>query len=150
MQNQMKSQPLFALVPVPYEALVDAGIEIGPASGRGFAWIPPFFGGDEACCATALATNASQIYLHGELIHEEHLDHDGLERLRQVIAEIPNAGLLCFEGGTPRVEKIRVVAQNRHVCDVAPGRVQVVGNGFHKAEFAEFTHSVDVWLEDMG
>ena len=30
MQNQMKSQPpLFALVPVPYEALVDAGIEIG-------------------------------------------------------------------------------------------------------------------------
>jgi bifunctional DNA-binding transcriptional regulator/antitoxin component of YhaV-PrlF toxin-antitoxin module len=30
MQNQMKSQPpLFALVPVPYEVLVDAGIEIG-------------------------------------------------------------------------------------------------------------------------
>ena len=30
MQNQMKSQPpLFALVPVPYEALVDAGIEFG-------------------------------------------------------------------------------------------------------------------------
>ena len=29
MQNQMKNQPLFALVPVPYEALVDAGIEIG-------------------------------------------------------------------------------------------------------------------------
>ena len=30
MQNQIKSQPpLFALVPVPYEALVDAGIEIG-------------------------------------------------------------------------------------------------------------------------
>lgn len=23
MQNQMKNQPLFALVPVPYEALVD-------------------------------------------------------------------------------------------------------------------------------
>lgn len=30
MQNQMTHQPpLFALVPVPYEALVDAGIEIG-------------------------------------------------------------------------------------------------------------------------
>lgn len=30
MQNQMKNQqPLFVLVPVPYEALVDAGIEIG-------------------------------------------------------------------------------------------------------------------------
>ena len=84
-----------------FHAALDAGIEIGPASGRGFAWIPPFFGGDEACCATALATNGSQIYLHGELIHEEHLDHDGLERLRQIIAEIPNAGLLCFEGGTP-------------------------------------------------
>lgn len=30
MQNQMTHKPpLFALVPVPYEALVDAGIEIG-------------------------------------------------------------------------------------------------------------------------
>lgn len=30
MQNQMnKKQPLFALVPVPYEAIEDAGIEIG-------------------------------------------------------------------------------------------------------------------------
>ena len=30
MQNQMKKQPpLFALVPVPYEAIVDADIEIG-------------------------------------------------------------------------------------------------------------------------
>ena len=53
-----------------FHAALDAGIEIGPASGRGFAWIPPFFGEDEACCATALATNGSQIYLHGELIHE--------------------------------------------------------------------------------
>ena len=34
MQNQMKNQPLFALIPVPYEALVDAGIEIGVCDGN--------------------------------------------------------------------------------------------------------------------
>ena len=29
MQDQMKQPPLYALVPVPYEALMDAGIEPG-------------------------------------------------------------------------------------------------------------------------
>lgn len=50
-----------------FHAALDAGIAIGPASGRGIDWIPPFFGGDAACCATCLATNGQQVYLGGSV-----------------------------------------------------------------------------------
>ena len=50
-----------------FHAAIDAGMLVGPASGRGYAWIPPFFG-DEACCAMALATNGLQVYLGGEKV----------------------------------------------------------------------------------
>lgn len=82
-------------------AALDAGLRVGPASGRGIDWIPPFFGGDRACCQTCLATNGLQVYLDGELIHEEHSPHDALEQTAQIVREVPHAGLLCFDGGVP-------------------------------------------------
>ena len=84
-----------------FHAAQDAGIHVGPASGRGYEWIPPFFGGDRACCSTMLATNGLQVYLEGELIHEEHSPHDALEQVKSLVETIPGAGLLVFEGGTP-------------------------------------------------
>ena len=45
-----------------FHAAMDAGILVGPASGRFFSWIPSFFGGDKACCQTALATNGMQVF----------------------------------------------------------------------------------------
>ena len=51
-----------------FHAAIDAGILVGPASGRFFSWIPNFFGGDEACCQTALATNGMQVYLEGRKV----------------------------------------------------------------------------------
>ena len=47
-----------------FHAALDAGIVVGPASGRFYPWVPAFFGGDEACCATAIAANGLQVY-HG-------------------------------------------------------------------------------------
>ena len=51
-----------------FHAAMDAGILVGPASGRFFSWIPSFFGGDKACCQTALATNGMQVYLEGRKV----------------------------------------------------------------------------------
>lgn len=84
-----------------FHAAQAAGIHVGPASGRGREWIPPFFRGDQACCSTMLATNGLQVYLDGELIHEEHTPHDALERVRRIVEATPGAGLLVFDGGTP-------------------------------------------------
>ena len=84
-----------------FHAAFDAGIVVGPASGRGRAWLPGFFAGDGACCATALATNGMQVYLNGEKVLERSLGRDALERVREVVAGTPRAGLLVFDGLTP-------------------------------------------------
>ena len=84
-----------------FHAALDAGIAVGPASGRGYAWISGFFGGDDACCATALATNGMQIYVGGEKAMEQTLPAESLERVRQIVAETPRAGLLVFDEVTP-------------------------------------------------
>ena len=84
-------------------AALDADLVVGPASGRGYAWIPGFFGGDATCCATALATNGMQVYLHGEKVMEQTLPADALERLRAIVAQTPGAGLVCFDDATPLV-----------------------------------------------
>lgn len=86
-----------------FHAALDAGLRIGPSSGRGRSWIAPFFGGDEACCATAIASNGMQIYLDGVQVLERTLPRAALERMRAVVTTIPHAGLICFDGGTPLV-----------------------------------------------
>ena len=82
-------------------ACIDAGIHVGPASGRGISHVTPSFAGDEALTATALGTNGMQVYLDGELIHEEYLDHDALVHVAQVIAGKKGTGAIVFDGGTP-------------------------------------------------
>lgn len=82
-------------------ACLDAGIHVGPASGRGISHVVPTFAGDDALTATALGTNGMQVYLDGELIHEEHLDRDALVRVTQAIHGMPGVGAIVFDGGTP-------------------------------------------------
>ncbi len=82
-------------------AALDAGIHVGPASGRGISHVTPTFGGDDALTATALGTNGMQVYLDGQLIHEEYLDHDALVHVTEVIHDLPGVGAIVFDGGTP-------------------------------------------------
>lgn len=84
-----------------FHRAMDAGIHVGPASGRGISHVIPTFGGDEACVATALGTNGMQVYLDGELIHEELLDHDALVHVNDAIRGLPGVGAIVFDGGTP-------------------------------------------------
>ena len=84
-----------------FHAAMDAGILVGPASGRFYSWIPGFFGGDAACCETALATNGSQVYLGGEKVLQRELPAGGVERALEVLAGVPRSGLILFEGSTP-------------------------------------------------
>ena len=84
-----------------FHSAMDAGIRVGPASGRGISHVIPTFGGDDACVATALGTNGMQVYLDGELIHVEYLPHDALIHVAQVIHDMPGVGAIVFDGGTP-------------------------------------------------
>lgn len=86
-------------------AAMDAGMRVGPASGRGIAHVVPTFGGDDACMATALATNGMQVYLDGALVHEEYLPREALEHVCAVIGDMPHVVGIVFDH-----EKVLVVA----------------------------------------
>ncbi len=86
-----------------FHAALDAGIRIGPASGRGFSHIPELFGGDAACSATCLATNGMEVFLDGKLIHRELVPREPLVRVVKILADVPHAGLICFENGIPQL-----------------------------------------------
>ena len=84
-----------------FHAAMDAGVRVGPASGRGLRWIPPLLGGDASCCATALASNGMEVYLDGCEVHRELLPHDALRALADTLRGMPGCGLVCFDGMTP-------------------------------------------------
>ena len=79
-----------------FHAALDAGMHIGPASGRALQWVGPAFAGDVRCTATALVTNGMEVYLEGELIHRETLSHEALEHVAQVLSTVPDTGLIVF------------------------------------------------------
>ena len=79
----------------------DAGITVGPSSGRGRAQIAPFFRNDEACFSTAITTNGLEIYVGGEKIAEHRLPMASLERALSIVSAAPHAGMLYFEGSQP-------------------------------------------------
>lgn len=80
---------------------LDAGLIVGPASGRGYAWIRRIFDHDDACYATALATNGMQIYYQGKQLYEKKLPLEALEHICTISASFPHTGLLCFDGSEP-------------------------------------------------
>lgn len=84
-----------------FRAARDAGITVGPSSGRGRAQIAPFFRNDEACFSTAITTNGLEIYAVGEKIAEHRLPTASLEQALSLVSAAPRAGMLYFEGSQP-------------------------------------------------
>ena len=86
-----------------FHAAMDSGLVVGPASGRFHSWIPAFFDGDEACCATAIATNGLQVYYRGEKVLQKGLDPSALGRAMEVLRDFPGTGLIFFHDGVPHL-----------------------------------------------
>lgn len=86
-----------------FRAANAAGIVCGVATGRGRVQVAPIFRGDESFTATAIATNGAQVYLNGEMLYEQRVSPESLQKILDAIADYPGAGLLCFEGATPLI-----------------------------------------------
>lgn len=93
-----------------FEAAQAAGIHIGPASGRGLSWIPPFFDNHDACYKTAITSNGLQIYLDGELIQEDLIPRADVEALVDYVHAHKNAsdaraslGVIYFTDAQPHL-----------------------------------------------
>ncbi len=86
-----------------FRAAHAAGIVCGVATGRGRVQVAPIFRGDESFTATAIATNGAQVYLNNEVLYDQRVSAESLEKILAAIAGYPGAGLLCFEGATPLI-----------------------------------------------
>ena len=101
---------LDAVPPRPRAAMhhaMEAGIHVGPATGRGFDWLSPLFSGDVACFRTCVATNGNQVFLDGRKIREASFSGDVLAKVVDVAARFPHAGVIAFDGATPSLANIR-------------------------------------------
>ena len=141
-----------------FHAAMDAGIHIGPASGRDISHVAPAFGGDDACVATALATNGMQVFLDGELICEKYIEHWGLEELQRVAAGQEGCGLIVFnEEGVPLLieGKREILAKSfpvyaaTAVDGVLPGTPVVKANIFVDGDWDETARMLDVFEREI-
>lgn len=86
-----------------FHVALDAGIAIGPATGRSYAQLPRFFQGDAACCATAVTTNGLEAYVGGQCVQRTVLPREALLATLDFVHDVPDAGLVCFDGTTPLI-----------------------------------------------
>lgn len=99
-----------------FRSALGAGIMAGPASGRGFVQIAPFFRGDASCCQTAIATNGLEAYCAGTKICEHRLPAAALACTLDIVRDTPGAGLLYFEGASPYL----VAGERAVLANIAP------------------------------
>jgi Cof subfamily protein (haloacid dehalogenase superfamily) len=78
-------------------AMLDAGLRFGPVSGRIPSDLGWMFGDDEACFATGAPVNGQMVYVDGRLVHVETLDGAELNRLAEVLLDIPDACLALYD-----------------------------------------------------
>lgn len=100
-----------------FHKALDAGIVVGPASGRGFAQIAPFFSDDTACFLTCITTNGLEVYHAGERIAAQCLPHEAVTQTLTVLREVPRAGLIYFEGAHP----VLVAGERADLAQIMPG-----------------------------
>ncbi len=75
---------------------LDAGMYVGPVSGRVPAAMRWMFAGDERCYATGAFINGQQIYVNGELVREQVIDGTLLEEVGRFLCDWEGVALaLC-------------------------------------------------------
>ena len=141
------------------DAALAAGIHAGPASGRALPAIIPTFAGEERYVRTALATNGMQVYLDGELIHEEYLDHAGLVHVVDVARSLEGVGVICFEDGSivhvacGELEDLAVAfpiyAKNPCFSDGIPEFPVVKSNIFVRGDMERTSEVMDIFKREV-
>ncbi len=79
------------------QAMIAAGLHVGPVSGRipnDMGWM---FDNHQECYATGAFCNGQMIYVDGELIREEQIDSAELNRLAQALTESGCGVLTMFD-----------------------------------------------------
>lgn len=78
-------------------ALMDAGIVVGPATGRDIYRVGYSFRFDHALYSTAVVANGMKVYYEGEKVLERELPEEGLTKVAKLCMTDKRAGLLLFD-----------------------------------------------------
>lgn len=141
-----------------FYAALDAGLYIGPASGRALHSVAPAFDGDARCTKTALASNGMEVYLAGKLIHREFLPHEAIQHIADVVARVPGAGLFCFVNGRTHLVEgdIAVLAKSFAAyaadpifCDSVPDVDIVKANIFCPDELEATQELLEIMVKEV-
>lgn len=141
-----------------FYAALDAGLFIGPASGRALHSVAPAFDGDARCMETALASNGMEVYLGGELIHREFLPHDAVTHIAEVVKRVPGAGLFCFVNGRTHMisgdvsvlaESFAAYAADPVFCDRVPEVDLVKANIFCPDDLATTQALLEIMVSEV-
>ncbi len=92
--------------------LQDAGVPLSVVTGRRMSAIRKLFRGDEACYQTAITSNGQRIYVGGECIHTQYLDHDALVRAAEVIKNFEGYAMGLYKG-----HQVELVATTQEEVD---------------------------------
>ena len=77
-------------------ALIDAGVVVGPATGRDIYRVGYSFRFDHALYSTAVVANGMKVYYQGEKVLERELPLEGLAKVAKLCTTDERAGLLLF------------------------------------------------------
>ena len=82
--------------------LLDLGVRFGPATGRDTFELDRMFFGARDCYATGIAANGKRVYVDGELRTYSLIDNGAVERLVDMMRDIPNAFVTTLAFDNPR------------------------------------------------
>lgn len=119
-----------------FSAAADAGIHIGPASGRFYDMVARFFGDDARCCQTCIASNGAEIVLDGQMLRKDLIDSDALQHAVSVVAKIPHAGIIYYKDGglfLPVGAREDLAVSFKHYADICQPVDSVAAGGAEKA-----------------
>lgn len=89
-----------------------AGVEFSVVTGRRMSAIRKLFCDDEACFRTAITSNGQRIYVDGECIHTQYLDHDALVRAAEVVSSFEGYAIGLYKG-----HQVELVATSQEEVD---------------------------------
>lgn len=82
--------------------LLSLGVRFGPATGRDTFELDPMFFGAKDCYQTGIVANGKRIYVDGELRRYTLLANEELQRLSDLLVDVPNSFVTVLPFDNPR------------------------------------------------
>ncbi|MGN0071710.1 MAG: HAD family hydrolase [Atopobiaceae bacterium] len=95
------------------DAIADAraaGVEFGPSTGRDYHELLRFFQGDASAFQTGVMSSGKKVMVDGEIVSLSLIDHGPLERMAEMLEDVPDVFLVAYPADTDITNPVWVIA----------------------------------------